>query len=380
MTSAAIRGAAAAAVLGLMAVLGGCVADPVPGDPPGASSTETGTSPATTLAAATSGATSTIGPSTAGGPADAGPGEPRLVILPVGSSEQALNVDGRIRMYRAHRPARLVRFAPLVVMFHGGLGSARQAERAYGWNALADRYGFVVLYPDALGAAWNVGGDCCGIAPATGVDDVGFVRLAIADLRTRVSLDASRTFAVGMSNGGMMAYRLACDTTLFAAIGAVAATQLGDCTNPAPASVLHIHGTADTSVPYTGVPGEGIAQINGPAIPDLHRLWRTIGRCGGDVIRSDREVTTMTADCPESRTVELVSIDGGGHEWPGVGRRGPLDAFPDPRTPGPSASGPATSTTTTSPGSSAGPGATAGAQAAYVATDAIWEFLSTHGR
>ena len=71
-------------------------------------------------------------------------------------------------------------------------------------------------------------------------------------LRTRVSLDPGRTYAAGMSAGGMMAFRMACDTTLFAAIGPVAATQLGDCPNPAPTSVMQVHGTADpTAVSYT---------------------------------------------------------------------------------------------------------------------------------
>ena len=232
-----------------------------------------------------------------------------LGILPIGSSQQAISVGGQIRMYRAYRPARLTRFAPLVVMFHGGLGSAALAERAYGWDALADREGFVVLYPDAIGAAWNVGGGCCGLAPAQGVDDVAFVKAAIDNLSTRVSIDPSRMYAAGMSAGGMMAYRMACETTLFAAIGPVAATQAGDCPNPAPTSILHVHGTADDTVPYLGAVGSGIAQIDGVAIPVLHAAWRGYGRCGGDVVATAGGVTTTTAQCPEGRTVELVTIE-----------------------------------------------------------------------
>ena len=303
-----------------------------------------------------------------------------LSFLPVGASEQAITVAGQIRMYRAYRPATLTRFAPLVVMFHGGLGSARQAERAYGWDALADREGFVVLYPDAIGAAWNVGGGCCGRAPSEGVDDVSFVRAAIEDLHARISLDRARTYAAGMSAGGMMAYRMACDTTMFAAIGPVAATQLGDCPNPAPTSILHVHGLADTSVPFDGTPGRGVAQIDGPAIPALHATWRGFGRCGGDVVSSAGGVTTTTAQCPEGRTVELVAIEGGGHEWPGVARRGPLDASPEPATASPATAG-APLAASPNAGPSVGPSIGPTAQTVrYDTTAALWDFFKAHGR
>lgn len=316
-----------------------------------------------------------------------------LGILPIGSSQQAISVGGQIRMYRAYRPARLTRFAPLVVMFHGGLGSAALAERAYGWDALADREGFVVLYPDAIGAAWNVGGGCCGLAPAHGVDDVAFVKAAIDNLSTRVSIDPSRMYAAGMSAGGMMAYRMACETTLFAAIGPVAATQAGDCPNPAPTSILHVHGTADDTVPYLGAVGSGIAQIDGVAIPVLHAAWRGYGRCGGDVVATAGGVTTTTAQCPEGRTVELVTIEGGGHAWPGTTRSGPLDASPSPGPDVPSrspaaapAAGPIVGPTvgpTTAPTGSATPGGSTVATAASTAYDttvSLWAFFKAHGR
>lgn len=197
------------AIIAVLALAGGCGLD---GPATVGPSTSAGVDPA-------SAPTTAFAPTTPGeNLVPAGHGL-ALSILPVGSSEQAITVDGRIRMYRAYRPARLARTAPLVVMFHGGLGSARQAESAYGWDTLADREGFVVLYPDGIGAAWNVGGGCCGLAPAQGVNDVAFVRAAIDNLRTRVSLDPGRTYAAGMSAGGMMAFRMACDTTLFAAIG-----------------------------------------------------------------------------------------------------------------------------------------------------------------
>ena len=363
----AARGAfgAARAVLAAWAalvLLGACAADPAARPDPSRSSSSGSLAPTATGDE----------PLPTGG---TDPQLPALSILPVGSSEQAITVSGRIRMYRAYRPARLTRFAPLVVMLHGGLGSARQAELAYGWDTLADREGFVVLYPDAIGRAWNVGGGCCGMAPAEGIDDVGFVKAAIADLRARVSLDPARTYAAGMSAGGMMAYRLACDTTLFAAIGPVASTQLGDCPNPAPTSILHVHGTADTSVPYDGSRGNGIAQIDGPSVPALHAAWRGYGRCGGDIVAVAGVVTTTTALCPEGRTVSLVTIEGSGHAWPGVARTGPLDASPSSTGTGTGSS--PTGTVTPTVGPSLAPTAD---PAAYDTTGALWAFFKEHGR
>lgn len=108
--------------------------------------------------------------------------------------------------------------APLVVMLHGGFGSAAQAERAYGWDRLADTAKFAVAYPDGLGRAWNAGGGCCGRSAADGVDDVGFVAAAVSDIARQVDVDPKRVYATGISNGGMMTYALACRTALFAAI------------------------------------------------------------------------------------------------------------------------------------------------------------------
>jgi len=82
----------------------------------------------------------------------------------------------------------------------------------------------------------------------------------------------------------MMAYTLACDAGTFAAIGPDSATQLDDCATPHPTSVMHIHGNVD--------------------------------QCGAPAITTNGPVTTSTADCPDGRNVVLMTVDGGGHEWP----------------------------------------------------------------
>ncbi len=285
---------------------------------------------------------------------------PEGLTLATGSTQHAIQVDGRIRMYRVYRPAGIVAPAPLVVMLHGGLGSAWAAERAYGWNTVADRDKAVILYPDAFGQAWNVGGGCCGQAASDGVDDVRFLDRAIADVRSQVPVDPKRIYATGMSTGGMMAYRLACETDLLAAIGPVAATMLGDCPNPAPMSVIAINGTADPTVPYAGTPAAGLAPYEAAPVPEVIASWRRTARCGGEIVSAAEGVTTSVAQCPSDRTVTLVTIEGGGHAWPGVGRSGPLDAQP---------------TATQTPPATSDPGADG-----VNATALVWEFFRAHQR
>jgi polyhydroxybutyrate depolymerase len=233
-----------------------------------------------------------------------------------GPSIHHLKVGGRDRNYRLYQPAGLPASAPLVIMLHGITGSAVQAESSYGWDELADSQRFVIAYPDGVGRAWNVdGGGCCGRPQREGVDDVAFIGAAVADIVRNVSINASRIYAAGMSNGGIMSYTLACNTVIFAAIGAVAGTQLDSCRSPHPASVMEIHGTADELVPYHG--GQGASIINGPSAPDVNVFWRNVDQCRAPSVTTAGGVTTSTAGCADNRGVVLITIDGGAHEWPG---------------------------------------------------------------
>ena len=233
-----------------------------------------------------------------------------------GTSLHTLNVGGRDRTYRLHQPAGLPASAALVVMLHGAVGSAEQAERDYGWDQLADSAKFVVAYPDGFDRAWNVnGGGCCGPPARQGVDDVAFIGAVVADIAKNVGIDSSRVYATGISNGGIMSYTLACNSGVFAAIGPDAATQLDPCRSPHPTSVMHIHGTADPLVPYRG--GQGFSVINGPSVAEVNAFWRNVDQCGAPAATTDGPVTTSTAGCAEGRSVVLITIDGGGHiEWP----------------------------------------------------------------
>lgn len=125
-----------------------------------------------------------------------------------------------------------------------------------------------------------------------------------------------------MSNGAMMALRLACQSDLFAAVAPVAGTLLTDCSRASRTSVLQIHGTADDRVRYDGGPGKaktfsGAPNVDGPSAPEVNRTWRDIDGCGAPATATVGEVTTQTAACPGGRTVELISVAGAGHQWPG---------------------------------------------------------------
>ncbi len=272
--------------------------------------------------------------------------------LPAGSSTHSIEADGVSRTYIVYRPASLPAKAPLVVMLHGGFGSGRQAENSYGWDAEADQGHFVVAYPDGLNRAWNTGGGCCGTPGRTSADDTGFITAMVAAIERQVPVDAGRVYATGISNGGIMAYTLACRTSVFAAIGPDSATELGSCPAPHPLSVIHIHGTADTRIRYQGGEGQGVAHIDGPPVPSLNARWRAIDHCAAPAVSAKGAVTASTASCPGGRAVELITIAGAGHQWPGSVPRPALQRILGSDPP----------------------------SAALNATQVIWQFFAAHPR
>jgi polyhydroxybutyrate depolymerase len=206
-------------------------------------------------------------------------------------------------------------------MLHGGFGSGLQAERSYGWDAEANGGQFVVAYPDGFRRAWNTGGGCCGQPAARGIDDVAFITEMVKTIGRQIPIDERRIYATGISNGGILTYTLACKTEMFAAIAPVAATQLGDCRSPRPLSIAHVHGTADTRIRYAGGQGDGPARIDGPGVRNVIDRWRQIDGCGPESVMQCGVVTKSVAKSPQGFGVDLVTVVGAGHQWPGsVGR------------------------------------------------------------
>ncbi len=142
--------------------------------------------------------------------------------LPPGDQQLTIDFGGGAREYLVHVPAAAEsgKRLPVVFNFHGG-GSDAPAEKAYSqMDGTADRHGFIVVYPQGVPPApgqqslrtWNAG-KCCGPAKRTNADDVGFTLAVLDDLAGRTSVDERRVYATGISNGGMMSYRLATDAS-----------------------------------------------------------------------------------------------------------------------------------------------------------------------
>lgn len=247
--------------------------------------------------------------------------QPTPPAYPPGSSSHTIVFDGVERDYRVYVPRSLTSGpSTLVVMLHGGFGSAEQAELAYGWDAQAERSGLIVVYPDGIGRSWNAGG-CCGPAMKRDLDDVGFIEAVVAEVSSVLDVDPQRTFATGMSNGGIMAYRLACESELFAAIAPVSGTMLVDCDAPRPVSVIHIHGALDGSVPPDGSPGGGTQNIDGPPLADVIGYWLQRDGCGEPVSENwgDPLVTALDASgCDDQTAVVYIEVQDAGHQWPGA--------------------------------------------------------------
>ena len=229
-----------------------------------------------------------------------------------GATERMVRVpsaDGD-RTSLVHVPGSAGDGAPLVIVLHGSGGSGAEAESDFGWDALADEEGFVVAYPDGLNGTWN-GGACCGTARRRGVDDIGFLEALTQRLATENRIDPHRVYAVGFSNGGILAYAWACSRPGdLAGIGPVAGAVLVPCTAPAPMKVVAVHGTADDRVPFAGGRAAGGAQY--PGVDGSLAPFLAADGCS-DPPAVDGEVSTWR--CRTGGVVRHV-IDGGGHAWP----------------------------------------------------------------
>jgi polyhydroxybutyrate depolymerase len=249
-----------------------------------------------------------------GNTASAGPS----TSVPVGSSSYSMTVGGLDRTYHLYRPASasLSSPLPLVIMLHGALGTGSQAEKAYGWDSKADSGHFIVAYPDGYHRTWNAGG-CCGPAQSDHVDDVAFIQKMVSTISADLPINQKRIYATGISNGGLMAYRLACDTDMLAAIGPDSATMISSCSSPSKTSVIHIHGTADQTIPFHGGYSQSPQKVDWPSVPSTISKWRKIDDCQSPTSSTAGKVTTSVSQCADGRTVELITISGAGHQWPG---------------------------------------------------------------
>lgn len=244
--------------------------------------------------------------------------------------------DGLTRMYRVHVPTRYDPAAPVPLLFalHGGGGSMDYManDTYYGQITQSNRAGFVVVFPNGFSklasgkfATWNAG-NCCGGARDQDVDDVGLIRQIVANLTRQMNIDRKRIYATGMSNGGLMAYRLACEMSdVFSAIASVAGTDnTRSCTPRNPVSILHIHARNDDHVLFTG--GAGAKSLDPSKVTNFTSVASTISkwaRLNGCAVTPQRTLEKagayceMYASCRGNARVQLCVTETGGHSWPG---------------------------------------------------------------
>ncbi len=238
---------------------------------------------------------------------------------------ERLHADAVDRTVRVYRPANELAKPALVIVLHGSFGGGFRMEADSGFDAQADRLGWVAAYPDGVADGWDTFGSTDKWGQHPGADDIEFISKLIDRLEASDAVDPNRVYVTGLSRGGMMTYRLGCELSdRIAAIAPVSgnmATVTGSadvpCTLSRPVSVFAIHGTADGVIPIGG----GKVDIMYSPFADVIARWRSMDGCdGGDTIGIDADgpSTTTTWSCSAGTTVEQRVVTGGGHTWPRV--------------------------------------------------------------
>lgn len=237
---------------------------------------------------------------------------------PPGGANRTFTSGGVTRTYHLHVPAGYdgVRRVPVVFSLHGFALTADFMTGYTRFDAVADREGFIVITPNGAGVSqrWNNRLD------PEGADDVAFLGDLLTALESELCIDPKRVYAAGLSNGGGMALRLACALPdRIAAIATVAATYI-DCDGSAP--MIAIHGSTDPVVPFGGRQGPPERGGSLPPVADAVASWATAAGCGAkaeaELLSSEVQREQWTGCCGDDGAVQLYTVIGGGHVWPGA--------------------------------------------------------------
>ena len=266
-----------------------------------------------------------------------GPGSHRIELL----------YGGLARSYIVHVPPQSSAGGalPAVLNFHGASSNAQQQERYSAMDAAADRDGFPAVYPNGTGRGtraltWNAGG-CCAWAERNRIHDVGFTRALLDDLAARVRVDRARVYATGISNGGMMAFRLGVEAAdLVAAIAPVEGALMVEAAEPARAMPLMLFNSVnDRYVPYEGRAGliGGLAHatryLRVPGVDEKLARWRGFDGCppaaqvgpelkgaSGSADAGNTATRYEWGPCRDDSRIVQWKLSGSGHVWPGASR------------------------------------------------------------
>jgi len=245
-------------------------------------------------------------------------------------ASQSIDVGGVQRTYLLHVPPAVSGRVPLVLAFHGHGGDGASQERLTGFDALSDRYGFIVAYPDGIDRGWNDG----RFPDAKGPDDLGFAAALQDDLERRYPIDTKRVYATGFSNGAVFSNYLACNqSNRIAAIapvsGSLPVKDVANCHPQRAVSVLEIAGTDDPIMPYRG----GTIVLAGRNRGDVISFDQTAAFWAKNAGCSPSPTSTLLAPvgpadgtsitrgtfshCVGGSDVAEYTVTGGGHAWPG---------------------------------------------------------------
>jgi len=259
--------------------------------------------------------------------------------------------DGKRRFFKIHLPYKIdlpssydsKESYPLVFVFHGGGGNGKNIEDTTNFTQKADEEKFIVVYPYGTGRlkkillTWNCG-FCCGYALRKNIDDIGFIRALYEHIESEYSINPDMVYATGISNGGIMSYRVGAELSdIFAAIAPVAAQIGGQATEDSelwqipisdnPVSVIAFNGMNDTRVPYDGGrPEEGNAHVySWMSTNESISFWVEHNECNTTPERNISESGNIIIDTYKdglnNTVVQLVTIVDGTHSWPG-GQKG----------------------------------------------------------
>lgn len=245
----------------------------------------------------------------------------------------SIYVDGNERTYIIHLPDNKDKpdKYPLVIALHGGGGRGEGMNKLTGFNAIADKNNFVVVYPDGIDKQWNDGRNDFLLNDK--INDVNFISKLIDTLKVLYNIDTNRVYATGISNGGIMSFRLACELSgKIAAFAPVAASMpespAYECKAQRPVPVMIIFGDEDPLVPFNGgdISVFGLRK-RGKVIPveQSVNFWVTANGCNTVPVEtkfdSVSDGTQVSKKVYSSKTgngdVEYWLVTGGGHTWPG---------------------------------------------------------------
>ena len=202
---------------------------------------------------------------------------------------------------------------PLVLMFHGAGSTGPETERTIGLTQVADRFGFIVIYPDGNGSFWDI-----AHGPSSKNDDIAFVRDVIDQADAQLCVDDSRVYAAGGSWGGGFVTLVGCELSdRVAAIATVAGIYGIEprCVPPRPLPMLEVHGTDDPTVPYNGS-----GELHAESVPSFLAQWRRYDECPGappSKRHLGRNVLLESwTGCADGTSVAHVRLNGEEHVWP----------------------------------------------------------------